>query len=128
MTLLEETVVTKSALHALADEAGIIPGYHDQTGREWREPSDETRRRLIHPPIRPGRTRDHRSTPLVPGPSLDPASSRLPSPPPAPDDSASGFPTFVISEPDSDRFQVSKAVRTRRSLRLTGCARDLSHS
>ena len=35
------------ALHALAEEAGIIAGYHDQTGREWRETSDETRRLIL---------------------------------------------------------------------------------
>lgn len=36
-----------SALHELADEAGIIRGYRDQTGTEWRETSDETRRLIL---------------------------------------------------------------------------------
>ena len=34
-------------LRALADELGIIPGYQDQTGTEWRETSDETRVLLL---------------------------------------------------------------------------------
>jgi 4-alpha-glucanotransferase len=38
---------TRPALHALADEMGIIPGYQDQTGKEWRETSDETRVLLL---------------------------------------------------------------------------------
>lgn len=35
-----------TALRALADEAGILPRYQDQTG-VWRETSDETRRALL---------------------------------------------------------------------------------
>src|SRR5688572_10913168 len=34
-------------LRALSDELGIIPGYQDQTGKEWRETSDETRVLLV---------------------------------------------------------------------------------
>jgi hypothetical protein len=34
-------------LRALSDELGIIPGYHDQTGAEWRETSDDTRMLLL---------------------------------------------------------------------------------
>jgi 4-alpha-glucanotransferase len=34
-------------LRSLADELGIIPGYQDQTGKEWRETSDETRVLLL---------------------------------------------------------------------------------
>jgi 4-alpha-glucanotransferase len=34
-------------LRALSDELGIIPGYQDQTGKEWRETSDETRMLLL---------------------------------------------------------------------------------
>ena len=34
-------------LRALAEELGIVPGYHDQTGAEWRETSDETRVLLL---------------------------------------------------------------------------------
>jgi 4-alpha-glucanotransferase len=37
----------RPALDALAHEVGIIPGYHDQTGKEWRETSDETRVLLL---------------------------------------------------------------------------------
>jgi 4-alpha-glucanotransferase len=37
----------RPALHALADDVGIIPGYRDQTGKEWRETSDETRVLLL---------------------------------------------------------------------------------
>ena len=37
----------RPALRALADEVGIIPGYRDQTGAEWRETSDETRVLLL---------------------------------------------------------------------------------
>ena len=38
---------TSSALHRLADRYGIVPGYLDQTGREVRETSDETRVALL---------------------------------------------------------------------------------
>jgi 4-alpha-glucanotransferase len=38
---------TRPALHALAHEMGIIEGYQDQTGTEWRETSDETRVLLL---------------------------------------------------------------------------------
>ncbi|MBA3890539.1 MAG: 4-alpha-glucanotransferase [Gemmatimonadaceae bacterium] len=41
------TSTETSPLHRLASEAGIIPGYHDQTGREWRATSDETRRAIL---------------------------------------------------------------------------------
>ena len=34
-------------LRSLSDELGIIPGYQDQTGKEWRETSDETRVLLL---------------------------------------------------------------------------------
>jgi 4-alpha-glucanotransferase len=37
----------RPVLRALADELGIIPGYRDQTGQEWRETSDETRVLLL---------------------------------------------------------------------------------
>lgn len=42
-----DVVEGTAALRALADEAGIIPGYQDQTGKHWREASDETRRLLL---------------------------------------------------------------------------------
>lgn len=47
MTAVHDATVGTSALRRLADEAGIIPGYHDQTGKQWREASDETRRLLL---------------------------------------------------------------------------------
>jgi 4-alpha-glucanotransferase len=37
-----------SALRRLADRMGIIPEYRDQTGRETRTTSDDTRRALLH--------------------------------------------------------------------------------
>lgn len=41
------TSTEASALHALAEEAGVLPGYDDQEGKEWRETSDETRRLIL---------------------------------------------------------------------------------
>ncbi|MDB4906579.1 MAG: 4-alpha-glucanotransferase [Gemmatimonadetes bacterium] len=38
----------EGSLHALAEEAGIVSRYLDQTGTEWREASDETRIALLH--------------------------------------------------------------------------------
>src|SRR5918996_5760981 len=40
-------VAVRPRLRALADDLGIIRGYQDQTGKEWRETSDETRVLLI---------------------------------------------------------------------------------
>jgi 4-alpha-glucanotransferase len=42
-----EIATDRPLLRALADEVGIIPGYRDQTGKEWRETSDETRVLLL---------------------------------------------------------------------------------
>src|SRR5688572_2742156 len=42
-----ELATNRPLLRSLADELGIIPGYQDQTGKEWRETSDETRMLLL---------------------------------------------------------------------------------
>src|SRR5918912_2799341 len=42
-----EVATDRPLLRALSDELGIIPGYLDQTGTEWRETSDETRVLLL---------------------------------------------------------------------------------
>src|ERR687895_2197898 len=42
-----EVSTHRPVLRSLADELGIIPGYQDQTGKEWRETSDETRVLLL---------------------------------------------------------------------------------
>ena len=47
MTDVHVTAADHAALRTLAHHAGIIPGYHDQSGNEWREASDGTRRLLL---------------------------------------------------------------------------------
>ena len=47
MTAGDGTQGSVRPLHALAAEVGILPGYRDQGGREWRETSDETRRLIL---------------------------------------------------------------------------------
>ncbi|MFN2564691.1 MAG: 4-alpha-glucanotransferase [Gemmatimonadaceae bacterium] len=42
-----EVATHRPLLRALSEEVGIIPGYRDQTGAEWRETSDETRVLLL---------------------------------------------------------------------------------
>jgi 4-alpha-glucanotransferase len=42
-----EVAIRRPVLRSLGDELGIIPGYQDQTGTEWRETSDETRVLLL---------------------------------------------------------------------------------
>jgi 4-alpha-glucanotransferase len=42
-----DVATNRPVLRSLSDELGIIPGYHDQTGKEWRETSDETRVLLL---------------------------------------------------------------------------------
>src|SRR5918999_5179847 len=42
-----EVSTHRPVLRSLSDELGIIPGYRDQTGAEWRETSDETRVLLL---------------------------------------------------------------------------------
>src|SRR5687768_17177739 len=37
-----DVATDRPILRSLSDELGIIPGYQDQTGKEWRETSDET--------------------------------------------------------------------------------------